>query len=775
MGTRPRSIRFQLVAATAGVSLLVAMLLLPIASRYVESGFRQFETGYAEQELRRLELTLQESADALGRTAIDYSRWNSTVDYIASPRPQWLDENITPDVFENFHIGVVAIADRRLGLVDARTATGQAPRAEALSLVRRGGTCRAAMRERRPLHRFEMIGAMPHIVVCSPVLGEDSEAAPVVGVMAWSTALDVQGLAKVERLLQFPIAVGPGTPGLDRQTRFEGDGIRARLALRDWDGTTSLAASTRLPRPLGRQRELTQHMTLVLLAVALGTPPLLLLLLLEVYVVRRIGRVSHWVRSVRIGDERGQTRALPPPAGDAGFAELQMLSHDFAELAYRLDASRAMWQDVAGRDVLTGLGSRLRLLDDLAAMLAHDRRQVALLLVDLDGFKAINDMHGHPAGDQLLQEVAQRLEALAPDRASSYRLGGDEFALVYGPDSAPAPDALARDLCRGLRIVRHAEGKALSVTACVGVAEREAGQHLGVSELLAHADLALYQAKRAGRGSHRSFTAAMHADYRATLELEAELRDALHRSQLVAWFQPIVEARSGRVLAVEALARWHQPERGWIAPSSFVAVAENSGQIAALDTAVVGSAVAAFGAMREACPSLRLHINLSAQSLAEPGFVARLQALLRQTGVGADAVTVELTESVISISAHHLGSALSELRACGLQLAVDDFGVGASSLGRLAQVRPAAVKIDGSFVADIDGDGGRICHAIIGLSRKLGMLSVAEHVESRVQHEALLAMGCDALQGYAISPPLPAEQALRWLSGDAAAPQRRLR
>ena len=439
-----------------------------------------------------------------------------------------------------------------------------------------------------------------------------------------------------------------------------------------------------------------------------------------------------------------------------------MLGQDFADLTRRLESSRAEWRAEALRDLLTGLGNRPRLIADLEALLKDARESVAVLLIDLDGFKSVNDLLGHPAGDALLRDVATVLVSVVDESAQLYRLGGDEFAVVCRDADPAVCDRLAHRLATELRFVRHASGKPLSITACIGVATALPGGSVGLSELLARSDLALYEAKRAGRGTYRLFSPETHATYRETLALESGLRQALADARLEAWFQPIVDSRSGATLALEALARWHDPVQGWISPTRFIAMAEKSGQILDVDLTIFASALHAFAPMRTRHPGLRLHVNVSARSLAEPDFLPRLEQLLATSELPREAIALELTETDLSVE-EHLHTVLERVRGLGLQLVVDDFGVGASSLGRLVQVRPIAVKIDGSFVLDIHGDGGRICRAIVELARELGMASVAEYVETDVHATLLAGMHCDALQGFGISPPLPAASMQRWL------------
>lgn len=766
MRPRLRSIRFKVIAAALGASALVAIVFMPFASEQLDRGFDQFEIDYVTQERARLQRVLQDRAARLGRTAIDYSRWNDTVEYVAGSRPQWPDDNLSPDVFANFNVAAIVVADRESRVLTARGADGTLSAAAAARLLE-GATCADAMRLRDFRWRFTWLPDGPHIVACSPIMLTDATSTPV-GSMTWSVRLDADRITEMQGLVQFPFRFRPPAGELPADQYSEGS-IVASMPVLDSDGKPGLVATFDLPRPLGAQRQLTTRTLLQLIVAALCIPPLLMLVFLEKFVVRRLREVSRWVRSAR-GQTDLTAAAVASPPIDVGFAELEMLTHDFAALIREMEDARAQWQSEALHDSLTGLGNRTLLLAEMAPWL-DQRLPLALMLVDLDGFKAVNDLLGHPAGDVVLRDVGGTLRDLAPAEVSVYRLGGDEFALLW-PNFTPGKLApLAQALCDGVRLVRYAEGKPLSVTTCVGVGVSHPDEPLDASNLLAHADLALYDAKRAGRAQHREFSASVHANYRDNLALSSALTAALNESRLTAWFQPVVNADGHAPIALEALARWHEPGRGWIPPVRFIAVAEHEGQILELDLAVMRFACAAFSAFTDLCPGLALHLNVSARTLADPRFVQYFDAMLAATGVAGTCLCLEITESDLNTPAQELEPGLQALASRGVRLAVDDFGVGASSLGRVSQIAPHALKIDGSFVRDLEGKGGRICRAIVELSRELGMLTVAEYVERDEQAATLLQMGCNALQGYGISAPLPGDEMLEWLRSRVARPR----
>jgi EAL domain-containing protein (putative c-di-GMP-specific phosphodiesterase class I) len=332
-----------------------------------------------------------------------------------------------------------------------------------------------------------------------------------------------------------------------------------------------------------------------------------------------------------------------------------------------------------------------------------------------------------------------------------------------------ALDGIAREVSLQLRFVRQADGRPLEVTASTGVASAAPhGEVRAVSSLLTEADVAMYDAKRVARGTWRRASDGVRSEHREQIEVASALRGALAAGRIDAWFQPIVAADDGRLLALEALGRWTEPGWGAMSPARFIPVAERAGLVQQVDLAVLRRAVQVFAPLRAAWPTLVLHANVSPQTLAEPTYANRCLALLEAHGLPPAALTMEITEGDLTVGHAQLETAIGVLRARGVQLAVDDFGVGASSLARLGALRPEVIKIDGSFVQDLQGDGGRICRVIIELARELGLSCVAEYVETETQALALAAMGCHALQGYGPGAPMPAAALDEWLERASA-------
>ena len=416
-------------------------------------------------------------------------------------------------------------------------------------------------------------------------------------------------------------------------------------------------------------------------------------------------------------------------------------------------------------DGLTGLANRTMFIDTLREALAHRPvgGLVSVMLMDLDGFKEVNDTLGHHTGDIILQEAATRLAAAVGDAGLVARLGGDEFAIVHPAvaDEAEAVDRAQQALAR-LGQPLALDGLLLGLRASVGVSiAPDHGDD--VSMLMRRADVAMYGAKASGDGvSVYDKASDRHSTRR--LVLATELRQALDGDGLEVWFQPQADLRSGAITGAEALLRWHHPVHGAISPVEFIPVAEQSGLIDELTWWVLDVAVAQARAWHDHGLPLGVAVNISARSLLDGGIVDRLERLLGAAGLDPEWLTLEITESSIMSDPDRSQQILVALAGTGVQLAIDDFGTGYSSLSRLKRLPIHAVKIDKSFVLQMGSDRGdaAIVRSTIDLARNMGHTVVAEGVENQSTWDQLRALGCDAAQGYLLARAMPADRFEEW-------------
>jgi len=426
----------------------------------------------------------------------------------------------------------------------------------------------------------------------------------------------------------------------------------------------------------------------------------------------------------------------------------------------------------ARHDPLTGLPNRWAFLEALQRAVRRLPSSlgranpspvgVAVLLFDLDRFKVVNDSLGHRLGDELLVEVTRRLESACPPGSLLARMGGDELVILV-EHLAEESEAitLARELRKTLRRPLVVEGNEVATTASVGIAVAlEASQ--SADDLLRHADSALYAAKELGRDRIEVFDESLRAKVRRQLQNEIELRQALEHGELVVHYQPEVEVPSGRVLAVEALVRWHHPHRGLLAAAEFIGLAEETGLIVEIGLWVLREACAQHVRWRQQHPDhqLLLRVNLSALQLGEPDLLPKVMGIIRETGIEPSCLCLEITETVVMADAEASLEVLQKLRGLGVELAIDDFGTGYSSLSYLKRLPVDVLKIDRSFVDGLgtDPDDTAIVQAIMVLASSLGLSVTAEGVETDVQLDELMRLGCRRVQGYLFGRPAPADE-----------------
>ena len=425
-------------------------------------------------------------------------------------------------------------------------------------------------------------------------------------------------------------------------------------------------------------------------------------------------------------------------------------------------------------DPLTGVGNRLLFEDRLRHAVSRiaraeerisgrDQEKLAVLFIDLDGFKPVNDSLGHAAGDSVLKEAALRLLSVARDSDTVARVGGDEFVLLM-EDVVSLADCvtLARRLVEAVGRPFEIAHRQVQISGSVGIVVYP--DHGRGDKLVANADAAMYAAKRAGGGTYAMFESHMDIGALEELNLQNDLRHAVELRQLQLYYQPKVDGRDGRISGVEALLRWNHPERGMILPGVFIPIAERFGLIKGLGDWVIEEACCQMHAWAVAGMRMRVAINLSVHQLRQDDLVARIQQALDRYHVEASQLLCEITESVAMDDIKATHRAFDGLGRRGVYLSIDDFGTGYSSLSYLRKLPARQLKIDQSFVKDleVDSDARAVVDAVVRLAHALGLDVVAEGVESAGQRDILLKLGCDELQGFFFAQPMPADAMLAW-------------
>jgi diguanylate cyclase (GGDEF)-like protein len=429
---------------------------------------------------------------------------------------------------------------------------------------------------------------------------------------------------------------------------------------------------------------------------------------------------------------------------------------EFGDIGRAVQGARQRLERLLFRDPLTGLPNRPMFLDRLHGALADTTRaDVTVLFLDLDRFKAVNDRLGHAAGDELLRAAGDRIRQCTRFEDTAARFGGDEFAVVLLDQDATVARSVAERIICALREPFSIAGGPVHIGVTIGIAHAHEG--VLADELLAEADVALYDAKREGGGRARVYDPALRADQVHRLQLEADLQSALPGGQLDVVYQPIVRLDTCATTGLEALLRWNRPGAGPVPPLSFIPLAEDNGLIVDIGRWVLEETCGQLASWRQDMPDLTANVNVSARQLSDPAFVAHVEAALQRVGLPGSSLTLEITESILLRT--QVLDRLHLLRELGVLVALDDFGTGYSCLSYLRNLPVDVLKIDRSFVSGTaDGDVALV-RTVIELGRALGLSTTAEGIETAVQRDQLRQLGCQSGQGYLFARPLSAPAA----------------
>ena len=506
-----------------------------------------------------------------------------------------------------------------------------------------------------------------------------------------------------------------------------------------------------------------------ILAIGLGASPLVTIGLLatsagwSAWVSWRVARGLQTVDQLITTMAAGQHRAVVP---SSRVREVDRLVHGLNLVGEQVEAQRSELVLQAWRDPLTNLPNRAYLLDYVRQMNARVRRtssSVAVLFVNLDDFKVVNASHGQRTGDQVLVAVARRLQEAAGDDAVVARLGADEFAIVVvDPDSERLAIELADRSDAAFTTPLSEEGREFFVRFSIGIATSLDGR-ARPEELLRNADLAMAAAKSAGKARYALFDPEMNALAQRHMRLEQELRSGLERAEFRVYYQPLVDLASGAFTEVEALVRWVHPERGLVSPAEFIPIAERTGLIVPLGRWVLHEAcrqIVEWDAIHPEGPRLIVSVNLSARQLLDPGLVDDVAGVLATSGLAAERLKLEVTESLALDDSPTTTTALVALSRLGIRFAIDDFGTGQSGLSYLRRFPVSTLKLDQSFVRGMqaNADDAAFVRGVVALANALQLEITAEGIETPEQMRTLRGLGCRVGQGYHFGRPMPPEQ-----------------
>ena len=790
-----------LLAACLAAVVLIIGVFYSARSVLIHS-FARIEAEEARQSIERVRQALQADLHQLDVAAEDYALWDDFYDFLRSGNLDTLDHYFSRRGLDNIHVDVVWVVDpsgrtvlqldgddpagglkslspatlqslrsywsRGTGAAVAVTSpagSGDVPSGDIPLLDTNGSQGRGAQLVRMP------VGAM---AVAVRSINRESHPGSSAGTLVFGRYLDAHVLQRLEQTSQLPV----------RATLLDEHGkplLSVPRAVSDWLASLDHGSDV----PPGRANDVllqtgdpgTLRSHVVLRDVA-GQP----LIVLSTTVARAALEISKrtitWVVAALL----------------VGFTLVLMLLVTLLNRSWRNRATaQRQWLDhqrkisrLARRDTLTGLPNRLhlqRLLPRLLSRAARDGTRVALLNLDLDHFKNVNDSLGHGMGDQLLTAVAQRLRSCTASHDVVVRMGGDEFVIVATllPD-ALVVDSIAERVRDALAVPLDLGGVTLTVAPSIGISVYpEDGTD--AEQLLKHADIALYNAKERGRGNHQFYTPEMNARLRERLGLERALRQALDNNQpggpmgeLFVEYQPCFDLQSMRTVSFEALIRWRTPDGTFIPPSRFIPLAEQSNLIVEIGEYVLRRVCLQLSEwQRERLPLVPVSVNISVRQIEMTPLASVVSDLAQELGIDASLLHFEITESAaMQNSPQHLG-ALQALRNLGSRILIDDFGTGYSSLSYLKHLPIDTLKIDRAFVRDMasDANDAAIVRAIAGVAKSLGLMLVAEGIESAEQLDCLRKLGCECGQGFFFSPSVSAEACrnLLWQLRGPRAPQ----
>jgi diguanylate cyclase (GGDEF)-like protein len=736
--------------------LCVGGLFLWLAQHILESRFDSFDAEVYRQELLRVDIALEQNQLALEKTIADYAYWDDAEQFIQGNNPDFVADNFTPDSMRNIEVHAMLITG--LDAIPLTSLQLEEIPDELLPLLLPMLGQLAPTDARRVSTTLQWLKGHAFLVSAVPVTDTQGERSPS-GYLYFVRALHGAVLTRLRSLTLVPFElqpVGMQTEPLTVARRDTQSGPVWQVSQK----LSRLAAQIRVggPTHLSDERRITN------MTMAAGVLVLSLCSLLGIYLILHHRILNRLQLFSALADRHRQQQDHSIRWPESGRDELDNLAGSLNELLAEVETRHNALSYLADHDPLTGLGNRRLLMARLNADSNRLRRSLklpsCLLLLDLDDFKLINDGLGHTAGDDVLKLIAERMRKQIRNYDTAARLGGDEFAILLEELDPLAATEFAHRLLDAITEPYDYHGQSLSFRASVGLAVVDAS--VSKEDVLRNADLAMYEAKRRGKGQVVLFDVGLLDETSRRMQLEQALKISLNEQGLEVWFQPILDADTDTVVGMEALCRWPFAGR-YIPPGEFIAIAEACGVITQLGQFVLDKAGAALQILRQEHPHLQCNINLSVRQFRDAALVADIHNCAKRYGLPASALHLELTESMVAESETDILPTMKQLVALGYQFHLDDFGTGYSSLERLRELPFRTLKIDRSFVQPLGTGDDVMVRNIINIGRELGMELIAEGVETETELVRLRQLGCHLFQGYYYAKPMPLHEFEHWL------------
>ncbi len=742
------------------LTLVVSLVIILAGQTWLERRFDRFDAKLLRQQLIRVNTAIAQDKKALESTIADYAYWDDAEQFILGNKPHFMRDNFLVESMKNINVNAVIVTNtERQAIASVMVLPNNllGDIEEPLFSQLEQELLKLKSRLTKKANSFLFWQNDSAYLVASVAVTDTLGLNEPSGYLFFVRTYDKAGLARLQTLTQVDFELTPNNDVHNLEIhKVDTDPIlwEARQSIEGLAGDINIRAKGKLADERDASSFLVVYSVIFVALFCL----LVTYFMLHFRVLRRLGQFS------RLADElRGGNNSVRWPA--QGNDELDNLALSMNTLLDEIDSRHNDLTYLAEHDPLTGLGNRRLLMSQMDAIHYQQHRnstfQASMVLFDLDSFKLLNDGLGHAAGDFVLKLVARRILSVIRRCDTAVRLGGDEFAILLREMSTKEALEFVERLSVQLREPFSYNGSTISVRASAGISVITLD--MSKEDIIRNADLAMYEAKRKSQGGAAVFDTSMLSEVSRRVQLEQALQRTVKDDGIEVWYQPIVDGNTGHIKGLEALCRWPL-DGNYIPPDEFITIAEETGLISELGQLIFRRVCRDLVEIRDLHPNLSCNVNLSIKQFANVNFVRDVAADLAKFSLPSSAINFELTENMVAESINEVLPTMKLLVAQGFSFHLDDFGTGYSSLERLRTLPFDTLKIDRSFVQALRNGEDIMVRHIINMATELGMTLIAEGVESSVELERLLGLGCDHIQGYYFAKPMPLNLLSIWLA-----------